>query len=182
LQLKNSFTAPEAVSLAPVPFQWQGRELIAAGGRHGLFLLDAVHLNKVAGYAEEMGDVAGSVATWQDPAGMRWIYSAGANKIVAFKVTDSVTSPKLERAWISHEMAAPGPPVVTNGVVFALASGPTHATLYALDAATGRELYSSGDTVTSITRSSGLAVANGHVCFGAADGTLYCFGIPFEQP
>ena len=33
---------------------------------------------------------------------------------------------------------------------------------------------------TTPTRSGGLAVANGHVCSGAWDNALYCFGLPLE--
>ncbi len=53
----------------------------------------------------------------------------------------------------------------------------THATIYALDAHTGKELWSSGDQITSFNHFSGLSVANGRVYIGTYDGTLYCFGI-----
>ena len=53
-----------------------------------------------------------------------------------------------------------------------------HATIYALDALTGRELWSSRDEVTSFTHFGGLTVANGRVYLGTYDGTLYCFGLP----
>jgi outer membrane protein assembly factor BamB len=51
------------------------------------------------------------------------------------------------------------------------------AKLYALDALTGKELYSSGDQIVSFLHQSGLAVAGGRVIFGTFDGTIYCFGI-----
>jgi outer membrane protein assembly factor BamB len=51
------------------------------------------------------------------------------------------------------------------------------AKLYALDALTGKELYSSGDQISSFLHQSGLAVAGGRVIFGTFDGTIYCFGI-----
>jgi outer membrane protein assembly factor BamB len=54
----------------------------------------------------------------------------------------------------------------------------THATLFALDASTGKELWSSGDQVTSFSHFSGLSVANGRVYLPTYDGTLYCFGVP----
>ena len=53
----------------------------------------------------------------------------------------------------------------------------THATLYALDAHTGKELWSSGDQITSFNHFSGLSVANGRVYIGTYDGMLYCFGV-----
>jgi outer membrane protein assembly factor BamB len=53
----------------------------------------------------------------------------------------------------------------------------TKAILYALDAQTGKELWSSGDQITSWSHWSGLSVANGRVYLGTYDGMLYCFGI-----
>ena len=97
----------------------------------------------------------------------------------ADEVAGEETRPHLVPVWRSRFLTAPASPVIANGIVFALSTG-THATLYALDAVTGKELYSSGNAVKPFTRSSGLAVANGHVCFGTSDSTLYCFGIPFE--
>jgi outer membrane protein assembly factor BamB len=52
-----------------------------------------------------------------------------------------------------------------------------HATLYALDALTGAELWSSGDQIASFSHFSSLAVANGRVYLGTYDGTMYCFGV-----
>jgi outer membrane protein assembly factor BamB len=91
------------------------------------------------------------------------------------------------------------PPVIANGLVFAYGSGETttqaypdrglndssplrikastHATLYALDAATGRELYSSRDQIESFAHFTGLSVANGRVYLGTYDSVLYCFGL-----
>ena len=51
------------------------------------------------------------------------------------------------------------------------------AKLYALDAVTGKELYSSGDQVTSFLHQAGLSVAEDKVMFGTFDGTIYCFGL-----
>ncbi len=51
------------------------------------------------------------------------------------------------------------------------------AKLYALDAITGKELYSSGDQVASFLHQAGIAVAGGRVIFGTFDGTIYCFGL-----
>ena len=53
----------------------------------------------------------------------------------------------------------------------------SHATLYALDAQTGDELWSSGDQITSFNHFSSLSVANGRVYIGTYDGKLYCFGV-----
>ena len=163
----------------------------------------------------------GGVASWEDSKGTRWVLApvwgplTGEVKfpitngetphgsIVAFKVEDKDGKPVLSPAWVSRDLIIPTPPVVTNGVVFALSSGEyvrqanenqgglfdsrqraersVHATLYALDAETGKELYSSGDQVTSFTHFAGMALANGRVYFGTYDNTLYSFGIPLEH-
>ena len=53
----------------------------------------------------------------------------------------------------------------------------THATVFALDALTGKELWSSGDQVTSFSHFAGLSVANGRLYLPTYDGTLYRFGV-----
>jgi outer membrane protein assembly factor BamB len=118
--------------------------------------------------------------------------------VAAFKVEDRQGKPALVPAWISRDMYMADPPVVANGVVYAYGSGEsttqrwpepghvggsagriqesTHAVLYALDAETGKELWSSGDQIASWNHFSGLSVANGRVYIGTFDGVLYCFG------
>jgi hypothetical protein len=82
----------------------------------------------------------------------------------------------LERAW--NEPAA-----VTSTVTGVSAQSARRianskfATLYALDAATGKELWSSGNQVTSFSHFSGITVANGRVYIPTFDGYLYCFGL-----
>ena len=49
--------------------------------------------------------------------------------------------------------------------------------LDALDAMTGKELYSSGDQIKSFVHFGGLSIANGHVYLGTFDSILYCFGL-----
>jgi outer membrane protein assembly factor BamB len=175
---RRAFFVPsgETIASAPVPFQWKGRELVAASTQSGRLMLFEAQSHSWS-MSAPLGPANG-LATWPDANGMRWIYVALPHSIGAFKVTDRDGQPVLEAAWTSQDLAAPVAPVVVNGMVFALSSDP--AILYALDAATGKELYSSGKAVTSPVNSSGLALANGHVCFGTADNTLYCFGIPTD--
>jgi hypothetical protein len=119
--------------------------------------------------------------------------------VAAFKLDDSHGTYQLMPAWISRDMNRADPPVVANGLVFAYGSGEstkqrwenprhidgtagriaesTHAVLYALDAQTGRELWSSGDQILSWNHSSGLSVANGRVYIATYDGSVYSFGI-----
>ncbi len=118
--------------------------------------------------------------------------------IVAFKVEEKDGKWQLTPAWMSRDMNRAEPPVIANGVVFAYGNGEdtdqaypdvgladnadrripgsTHAVLYALDAETGKELWSSGDEITSWNHWSGLTVANGRVYIGTYDSNLYCFG------
>jgi len=58
---------------------------------------------------------------------------------------------------------------------------PTSPTLvYALDGATGQELWSSGATIPTSVRA-GLSAGGSQVYVATADGTLYSFGFPMEH-
>lgn len=129
--------------------------------------------------------------------------AASAGSIVAFKVEDQNGAPVLTPVWVSRDMSSPEPPVIASGVVFALSSGEftrtvgrsgersgeiderpksgTRAILYALDAATGKELYSSRNQITGPAALTGLTLANGRVYFGTMDGTVYGFGMYMEH-
>ncbi len=128
---------------------------------------------------------------------------ANVGSIAAFKVEERNGRPALTPVWISRNMITPAPPAIVNGIVFALSTGEwvrqandregglyqadaraqksANAVLYALDAATGKELWSSGNQVTSFTHFAALSIANGRVYFTTYDNTLYCFGIPMEH-
>jgi outer membrane protein assembly factor BamB len=120
--------------------------------------------------------------------------------VVALKVEDKNGKTVLTPVWMSRDMDMAEPPVIANGMVFAYGSGEsniqaspdlglgantsairiknsTHATLYALDAETGKELWSSGDSITSFVHFGALSIANGRVYLGAYDSTLYAFGL-----
>jgi outer membrane protein assembly factor BamB len=119
--------------------------------------------------------------------------------VAAFKVEEKGGKLQLTPAWISRDMNHAEPPVIANGVVFGFANGEdtdqaypdvgladtadrripgsTHATLYALDAQTGKELWSSGDQIKSWNHWSGISVANGRAYIGTYDSMLYCFGL-----
>ena len=177
-------------------------------------------------YTNQGADIAGrgfwgAFATWEDPKGTRWVYApawgplasdAGSfpttngaapnGSIMAFKVEDKDGQPILTPAWISEDMSVPEPPVVANGVVFALSSGEfvrqvsesgalytaeqriqkttANATLHAFDAETGKGLFSSGKTMPSFTHFGGLAVSDGRVFATTHDSTVYAFGVNQE--
>lgn len=122
---------------------------------------------------------------------------APSGSVMAFQVTGPDTKPMLKPVWRSVNMSVPEPVAIVNGMVLALSSGEDvkqndskggllpssvrsgnpsgHAILYALDAETGDVLYSSGDTMTSFSHFSGIAVAGSQVFVATWDNTLYAF-------
>jgi outer membrane protein assembly factor BamB len=202
----------KTLNATPVVFTVKDKELIAAPGKDGtLVLLDSASLggpdhHTALAQTDTVAKPARrgaweSLATWQDKAGVVWVFAsivgpvapdakfaatngpAPHGSIVAFKVEDKDGRPVLTPSWISRDLKNPAPPVIANGVVFALdGGGPSiHATLYALDAATGNQLYSSGDAIETYTRLAGMSIGDGHVFFTTHDNTLYSFGIPLEH-
>jgi PQQ-like domain len=121
--------------------------------------------------------------------------STGA--IVTFKVTGSATAPALEPGWVSRDLMSPVTPLVMNGVVFVVAGGGAPgnaqmpaaqraqrskpAVLYALDAATGKELWSSGTSITSPVFGVAPSGGDSQVYVVTYDSTVYAFGIPMER-
>ncbi len=146
-------------------------------------------------YAPVWGPVAANAPKFAVSHG-----EAAEGSIMAFKVTGGA-KPMLSAAWISRNMSVPEPPVVANGVLYGLSTGENvtqvdssgniykssqraetkgHAVLYALDAYTGAELFSSGDAIHDWAHFSGLAVNNGHVYLITHDSTVVAFGLPAE--
>lgn len=220
------------MQVTPAIFDFQGHELLATGSKAcRIYLLETraaggedhqtplaetpLMCNEEVNFAS--AGIWGSLATWEDSAGTRWVltpfwgpvhskfstpvsYGPVTNgAIVALKVQANGNSYKLDPAWMSRDMNRAEPPVIANGIVFAYGSGEnteqayrerglydysperiknsTHAVLYALDAETGKELYSSEDQITSFVHFGGLTVANGRVYIATYDSTLYCFGL-----
>jgi outer membrane protein assembly factor BamB len=119
--------------------------------------------------------------------------------IAAFKMETVKGKVTMTPAWISRDMNQAEPPLIANGMVFAYGSGAntaqafpevgldfrmerrvalsTHAILYALDARTGKELWSSGDQIGSWNHFSGISLANGQLYINDYQGNLYCFGL-----
>ncbi len=120
--------------------------------------------------------------------------------VAAFKLQEVGGKLELVPAWVSRDMHRGYPPVIANGVVYGFGSGEFtkqatperglnfdsslraaesgHATIYALDGQTGKELWSSGDTITSFNHFAGLSIANGKIYLGTYDGTFWAFGLP----
>ena len=118
--------------------------------------------------------------------------------IAAYKIVDQTGTLALQPAWVSRDMLSPAPPTIVNGVAFAISTGEHRsadaqlaapqrvqrskpAVLYALDAATGKELWSSGTTISSFVRGTGPSAGDGQVYVVTYDGIVYAFGIPIEH-
>jgi hypothetical protein len=103
-----------------------------------------------------------------------------ANGVVfAFGSGEDTTQTLPDLAWNE-----PGGPFVGGGLnPYSERRIPNsrHATIYALDGQTGRELWSSGQQITSWSHWSGMTVANGRAYLGTFDGMLYSFGVPPGQ-
>jgi hypothetical protein len=197
LKLQQSFTmsatpenkAPRNVT-TPVAFTYKGRDLLVSAAADGsLYLLDSKSLDSSLYHTPPLNGVRDGLATWLDGE-TRWVLApvwghvsatAPEGAIVAFKVEEHDGKTVLTQGWVSRNISSPEPPVITSGIVFALSTGPRRATLYALDAATGKELYSTGDQVTAPGSLTGVTVANGRVFFTTTDSTLYGFGIYLER-
>jgi hypothetical protein len=154
--------------------------------------------------AIEAGGVWGGLSTWEETNGTRYVLApvwgqlndelkapndngeVKAGAIVAFKLEETEGKLSLTLAWVSRNMSSPAPPVIAQGVVFAVSNGESgrkakknrtdHATLYALDALTGKEMYSTADQVKVPGALSGVSVANGRVYFTTTDSTIWAFG------
>lgn len=224
-------------AMSPIVFPFKDREIVAGGGKEGvLYLLDAKLLGgadhktplfRSPKYANEELNLAGrgfwgSLATWQDPGGVRWLYApaqgpqaggspdfkhvdgaAPRGSVMAFRVEEENDKFKLTPVWRSHDMSVPEPPIVANGVVYALSNGEStqsihqsgrlmtsqerisaatgNATLYAFDAVTGKELFSSQKTISGFSHFTGLAMANGHIYVVTFDNVLYSFGLGMAE-
>lgn len=207
---------------SPLVFPYKEGELIVTIGRDGkLRLIDPASSNTSVytspAIANTGGGIWGGLSSWQDMDGTRWVLApvwgavnpelkipadngpAPSGSIIAFKLDDASGKPVLTPVWASRDMSSPEPPVITEGVVFALSSGEftrqtrgsgeaeerpkngTRATLYALDAATGKDLYSSRASIAGPAALTGLSLANGRVYFGTMEGTVYCFGMYTEH-
>jgi len=174
----------------------------------------------------------GAPATMTDARNERWVFvpvwgppsrsvtfpktngDAPDGSIMALKITTTAGKPVMTPVWISRNLSMPDPPVIANGVVYAISTGENtlqrhtdprylelfqkpneapfnqgvltpqergehvgHITLYAFDAETGRELYSSKDTIDDWTHLSSVSVALGKVFVTTRQTFVYAFGL-----
>ena len=174
-----------AFTSSPLVFEFKGKNVVAATAVDGkLHLVEGEAMALLgAGDAGVGGYAVGALASWQDAGGTRWIVAPSPSKVIAWKVVDKGGMAALERGWASRDMVAPIPPAVVNGVIFAVSAGKrgTPAVLYALDAASGKEVWSSGKSIASFVTTGGLSAGGGRVYVSTYDGIQYAFGIPMEH-
>jgi outer membrane protein assembly factor BamB len=210
LTVKDWFLQPGVDFVAgPVVFKVGERDIVAAAARDGsIVLLDGASLggpahetalHRSAAVTDRSSFVPGGLATWEDSAGTRWLLMPTATKIVAMKVTSAGGTFSIAPGWTSRDMRVPLTPIVVNGVAFVVSSGEyvppigardsaadrarqsVPAALYALDAATGRELWTSGSTIASFAHRSALWPGIGQIHVATYDNAVYAFGFPLER-
>ena len=141
LQVKGSYAVSgQEFSSTPVVFQFNGKTLIAAATNDGsVHLLDAANLSAAVATttAGAKDSAPGSLASWQDASGTRWILAAHngvlptgftgstATKgaILAWKLVEAGGKISLQPAWASRNLVSPLTPTIINGAVFATSSG-----------------------------------------------------------
>jgi outer membrane protein assembly factor BamB len=170
--------------------------------------------------------VWGAITSYETPQGKRFLYvpvwgaasknaplfpsSGGAaphGSIMAFQVIAEGDKISLLPQWSSPDMMVPDPPVVANGVLFAIQTGEqtiqnpgnipgtqdernhnplsakyrstpiNNLTLFAFDAETGKQLYSSDKMIADWVHFSEPVVALGKVFVVSHDAHVYAFGV-----
>jgi outer membrane protein assembly factor BamB len=199
------------------------------GGRpnHSNPLYKSPQLGNDAAEGKNPGQgIWGSITTYETVDGKRFLYvpmwgppskgapaflsSAGPalhGSIMAFQVVGEGAKVSLLPQWISPDMTVPDPPVVANGVLFAIQTGEqtiqspayVHGTqdqinhnplsakyrstpvnnliLFAFDAETGKQLYASEKIIPDWVHFSEPVVALGKVFVVSHDAHVYAFGL-----
>jgi len=185
---------------SPVIFEFGGKAMVAIAAKNGSVHVLAetlgTPLTKTPAVSTTTDVQTGALTSWQDSDGTRWVLAPGPGSVVAWKLSEANGTISLTRGWASRDMVSPLPPMVMNGVVFAVSSGEfrakdataaqraqksAKAVLYALDGRTGKELWNSGTTITSFAHSGGLSGAGSQLYLQTYDGTMYAFGFPIEH-
>lgn len=172
---------------SPVVFDFNGGDHLAVLASDGsLQVYAANNLEKVVASAPARAssvDDDTSLAVWKGESGTSWIVASTGSSMAAWKLTQSGVSTALEKAWESSAMQSPLPPIVVNGVVFALDGGAPDgtATLYAIEGMTGKALWNSADSIKAAANGHTLSSGPGHVFLTANDSAVYAFGIPMEH-
>ncbi|HZY72524.1 MAG TPA: hypothetical protein VFE22_05400, partial [Edaphobacter sp.] len=130
--------------------------------------------------------------------------------VAAFTVDKQGDGFKLTPRWVSQDMNMGEGALFANDILWVFASGVnnrqqgrevawndyitpfaeqplpgvdmgTHATIYALDARTGKTLWSSGDHIKTWNHWNTMTIADGKVMLSTVDGVVYAFGVDPED-
>ena len=142
MQTKSAYTASQEFASTPVVFEYKGKTLIAAAAIDGsVHLADTANLSTALSVtpSASKGSAPGSLASWQDSDGARWILvahtgalpagftSAGGavtkGAILAWKLVEEGGKLALKPDWASRDLVSPLTPTVINGVALATSSG-----------------------------------------------------------
>jgi outer membrane protein assembly factor BamB len=146
LKVKDIYRAGQELTSTPVTFQHHDKTMVAATSKDGrIHLLDGAAMAtpavKSVPYSSATDFIPGALATWQDPAGTRWILAPTAGPlaadakfstsngavtngaVVAWKLVEQGGGLALEPGWASRDLLSPTTPLVINGVVFAVSTG-----------------------------------------------------------
>ncbi len=151
------------MQVTPAIFDYKGREyMIDASKECRIYLMDTESIggddhrtpvyrtpllcNEIVDFAE--AGIWGSMATWEDSDGTRWILSpfwgpkhskfkapieygdVRKGAIAAFKLESVDGKLQLVPAWISRDMNQAEPPIIANGMIFAYGSGENTSQAY----------------------------------------------------
>ena len=179
LVVKSKYASGQELTSSPLIFQHKNKAMIAVSSKDGsIHILDAESL--ASAVSKTSVKAAGAISSWQDAAGTRWFLTTTTSGISAWKLDENGS---LVSGWTSREMISPLTPTILNGVIFAVAGGnrTTPAVLYALDSATGKEIWSSGKTITSYVKGIGISGSGSQLYVSSYDGNVYAFGYPLEH-
>ena len=182
-------TASEPVGFrsSPVVFDFKGADHVAVIAQDGSLQVyagsDLGQAVATAPAGAGTGDPERALAAWKDSSGTNWILVPTAESIGAWKLTSQGDATRLAMGWESSPMDTPLPPIIVNGVVFALDGGSASATakLHALEGSTGKSLWDSGNALEATAIGHALSSGPGQVYVTATDSALYAFGFPMEH-
>ena len=178
---------PVGFRSSPLVLDYGGSDHIAAIAQDGSLQVyaagDLGHVVATAAAGTGSKDLEGALAAWRDSSGSHWIFVPAGRSIAAWKLSGQGNATRLTMGWESPRMDSPLPPIVVNGVVFALDGGRASGTakLHALEGSTGSPLWDSGNAIEATAIGHALSSGPGQVYVTATDSALYAFGFPMEH-